>query len=217
MKLFPYGNNGVHMDELRVEPLFQNLEMAVTSPLRYRIAKLLIDQPEKEFTGREIARLLRVSHSGVQKAIRPLVEAGLAYEKRIGKSNVYWANKDSYLFKTFHRWFSAEDRIQQEVIETLQSKLEDIVVSATVFGSFAKGSAGPSSDLDLLIVARDRAEAEKRLASLAVVFARRYGIRISPKVVSESELKRKASLPYVKAAMTEGVLIAGKPLGRVLG
>ncbi len=204
------------MDELRLEPLLQNLQLTLTSPLRYRIVRLLILLPEKEFTGREIARLLHVSHTGVQKAIRPIVEAGLAQEKRIGRSNVYSANKDSYLFRTFRSWFGSEDRIQRGLVETLRSKLEDVVVSAVVFGSFAKGSAGPTSDLDLLVVTEDRPETEKRLMSLAGVFARRYGIRISPRVLSKAELKEKASLPYVKAAVKEGVHIAGEPLGTVL-
>jgi predicted nucleotidyltransferase len=204
------------MPEPRVEPLFQNLERSLTSPLRYRIARLLIHQPEKEFTGREIARLLQVSHTGVQKAIRSIVEAGLAQEKRIGRSNVYSANKDSYLFRTFRSWFGSEGRMQQEFVETLRSKLEGAVVSAVVFGSFAKGSASPTSDLDLLIVAEDRAEIEKRLTTLAGAFARRYGIRISPRVMTKTELREKASLLYVKAARTEGVLVAGQPLEKVL-
>ena len=204
------------MDDLRLGPILQNLQATLTSPLRYRIARLLIQLPEKEFTGREIARLLRVSHSGVQKAIRPIVESGLAHEKRIGRANVYSANKDSYLFRSLRSWFGAEDSIQQEMVETLRTKLAGVVISAVVFGSFAKGSASPTSDLDLLVVTEDRDETGKRLASLAGIFARRYGIRISPRVVSKAELKAKASLPYVKAARTEGVLIVGKPLGRVL-
>jgi len=204
------------MDELRADPLIRNLELAVSSPLRYRIAKLLVEQPEKEFTGREIARLLNVSHTGVQKAIERIVRMGLAHEKRIGSSNVFWTNKDSYLFRTFHSWFSLEGKIGQEILDTLRSKLEEVVASATVFGSFAKGTPDSGSDLDLLIVAGDRKEVEKRLTSLSTTFARRYGIRLSPIIVSRSELKKKASLPYLQAARNEGILVVGKPLEQVL-
>ena len=204
------------MAELTLDPVFRNLQLALTSPLRYRIARLLIQLPEKEFTGREMAKHLRVSHSGVQKAIRPIVESGLALEKRIGRSNVYSANKDSYLFKTFRNWFGAEDRIRKEIVETLRSKLADVVLSAVVFGSFAKGSAGPASDLDLLVVTEDPERTEKRLATVAEVFARRYGIRISPRLMLKNGLREKASLPYLKAARDEGVLIAVEPLERWL-
>ncbi len=204
------------MDELTVKPLFDNIEAVITSPLRYRIAKLFVEQPEKEFTGREIARLLHFSHTGVQKAIGTIVRAGLASEKIIGKSKVYRANKESYLFKTFDSWFGVEDRIPGDILETLRSKLEDAAVSVTVFGSFAKGSADSGSDLDLLIVTTDREETEKRLASLAALFARKYGIRISPRLLSKSELSRKASLPYLQAAKKEGILVTGRPLEQVL-
>ena len=74
------------MAQLTLIPLAEMFDEILDPSIRLRIVELLVSLPVKEFTGREIARLLGVSHSNVQRALRVLVEDGLASKKRTGRS-----------------------------------------------------------------------------------------------------------------------------------
>ena len=54
-------------------PLTDRLEEVLSSPVKIKVARLLTDLPDKELTGRELARLLGVSHSSIQEAMRVFV------------------------------------------------------------------------------------------------------------------------------------------------
>jgi len=78
---------------------------------------------------------------------------------------------------------------------------------AVLFGSHARGSARPDSDIDLLVVSpafdADRFGAEPLLWRLA----RRVDSRIEPVPVGEAEFTGESRSPLVDAAKREGCLV----------
>ncbi|HEX9339708.1 MAG TPA: nucleotidyltransferase domain-containing protein [Thermoplasmata archaeon] len=184
---------------------------------RLRVAMLLVRLPEKEFTGRETARLLGLSPSTALESLRILVSSGLARQRAIGRAYVFQVNRDSYLFAILDNLLRSEDRIREEILEMARSTLGEGVVSIVLFGSYARGTPGPSSDLDLLVVTEDPKKIGERLDKLEALFLRRYGLHVDAKVLTPRELRARASLPYIRMARSEGIVVGGKPLEQVIG
>jgi len=192
------------------------LEEVLTSPARFRTAKLLVRLPEKEFTGREIARILGLSHSSVQEALEVLGREGLVHQRVVGRAHAYRVNRDSYLFDMLTKVYRAERDLEDAIRETIRSALEGRVVSAVLFGSRARGAARRRSDIDLIVVTKDPEGAGEIVARLRTRLLKRYGLGLDAKLLTPMELKFKARTPYVKAALAEGRLLAGVPLKGVL-
>lgn len=200
------------MNGIKTTLLAQRLEGLLDSPNHFRVAKLLVQYPDKEFTGREIARMLGVGHTSVRKALEDIVDSGLAQQKSIGRANVYRSNEESYLFKAVQDWVGVERGLQDEILSSLRSRLRDVASSVIIFGSYVQGTPNKRSDLDLLIVAKDIEKVEERLAALQGSFVRRYALRISPKVFTEEQLAKKASARYLKEASEQGIVVVGEPI-----
>jgi len=193
-------------------PLHEGLEEVIGSPTRLRVAKLLVEHPEREFTGREVARILGVSHATVNHAMRRLSEAGLVYEKVIGRATAHRVNPDSYLHHCMKELLKLEAGLAEAIPDAIRRRLQDVSVSLVVFGSYARGDATRDSDLDLLVVTEDPVPVEARLAALEGHFIRSFGLRLSPRVVTRSGLSKRPLPPYLRDAIDEGLSIAGPPL-----
>ena len=204
------------MARLNLTPLAEMFDEILDPSIRLRIVGLLVSLPEKDFTGREIARLLGVSHSNVQRALRVLVEDGLASKKRTGRADVFWANKDHFTFKALRELFKVRRELPERIARDLLSALREPAISILIFGSYARGEADRRSDVDVLVIAKDRTELENKIGAIEASFARRYGVSLSVKVLSPSDLKRKPVPPYVQMAAKEGVLISGVPIQQVI-
>lgn len=204
------------MAQLGVLPVDGVFDEILDPSIRLRVAGLLVSFPEKEFTGREIAGFLGVAHSNVQSALRVLVEDGLASMKRIGRANVVWANKDHFSFKALSGLFRVRRELSDRIVGDLRSAFRDSGQSVTVFGSYARGEAVRRSDMDVLVVAKDRGALEDRVGGIEAAFARKYGIHLSVKVLSPSELRSRPVPSYLRAAAKEGILVSGVPIQRVM-
>jgi len=211
----PYGLLVDHMAQLTLIPLAEMFDEILDPSIRLRIVELLVSLPVKEFTGREIARLLGVSHSNVQRALRVLVEDGLASKKRTGRADVFSANRDHFTFKALRDLFKVKRELSDRIEQDLLSAFQESGISVTVFGSYARGEADRRSDVDVLVITKDRTKLENKIGTIEADFARRYNVSLSAKVLSPFDLKRKPVLPYVREAAREGILISGIPIQRV--
>ena len=213
----PYGLLVVHTAQFTLTPLSDMFNEILNPSIRLRVVGLLVSLPEKDFTGREIAGLLGVSHSNVQRALRVLVEDGLASKKRTGRADVFWANKDHFMFKALSELFKVKRELPERIVKDLYMAFRELGMSVTVFGSYARGEADRGSDVDVFVIAKDRAALEEKIGRIETDFARKYGVSLSVKVLSPSDLKRRPVPPFVQAAAKEGVLISGVPIQRVIG
>jgi len=214
-----YSPNGlleVHMDQISVMPISDVFDEILNPSIRLRVAGLLATLPDKEFTGREIAELLGVGHSNVQRAVRVLVDDGFALRKRIGNADIFRVNVSHFSFKAISELFRVKRGLSERITENLKSAFRDIGFSVTVFGSYARGAADRASDMDVLVIATNPTSVEDRVATLEADFARIYGVSLSVKVLSPPDLRRRPVPPYVRAAAQEGILISGSSLREVI-
>jgi len=100
--------------------------------------------------------------------------------------------------------------VAEAFAKDVRKLLEDNLVEIVLFGSVARGEWSEESDIDLLIVVKNNPwETQKKLADLVVDYLLRYGIYISPKVISIEDfefMKRINSAFYINVSR-EGIPI----------
>jgi predicted nucleotidyltransferase len=100
--------------------------------------------------------------------------------------------------------------IAQALAERVRLALGDRVQRIILFGSRARGEAGPDSDFDLLVVLRELAPPEARPLRLSLYRALRgAGVVAEPWVMAEEEFQETKSVVggLAHPAFNEGVLL----------
>ncbi|CRK55404.1 hypothetical protein [Alloactinosynnema sp. L-07] len=165
------------------------------------------------FTTGQLHRVLgRHSEEGIRKTLRRLVKQGVVTSDRVGNAFAYRLNRDH---------LAAEHIVGlARLAETLFSRLENRLAEweippqyAAIFGSAARGSMSPDSDVDLLLVRPDDAdegEWDAQVSTLVVEMARWLGNDVRPLEFTVDEIdSRGPDEPVLLAALEDGVTVAG--------
>lgn len=132
---------------------------AVTPTLDGDVLAILAGADE-EFSGRRIHRLLgRSSEPGVRKAAERLVDQGVVLRRQAGKANLYRLNRQHLAAPGIEILAASRLELIGRLREAI-SRWAYAPACAALFGSAARGEAGPESDLDLLIVRRRNVDEE---------------------------------------------------------
>jgi predicted nucleotidyltransferase len=81
----------------------------------------------------------------------------------------------------------------KKIARELRPLLDGVVVTAGLFGSFARGDAGTKSDIDLLVIvetAKQRERVSALLSDKLPEFAERYGLPLQPVIFERRRLTR---------------------------
>lgn len=150
---------------------------------RQRVLELLLLQPAQRFHVRELARQTGTSAGTLHRELSKLAEAGLLLRERQGNQVLYQANRACPVFEELAGLF----RKTSGAVSVLQQALQGLkpqIRFALLFGSLARGTETPGSDVDVLIVGdAGFAEVVKALYPAQELLQR----EINPVVYSDSE------------------------------
>lgn len=200
------------------------VEEVLGSKVKLRLLRKLFEDPRPK-SGREMARELGCSHTYAINNLRELEDLGVLVRRRVGPSNAYEFNEKSYVVKSMITpIFRAEQNTIHEITRRLVDKLGDNLVKVVLFGSTARGTADPRSDVDFLLVVNDdlpREEIELLASDAAAEASVEFGRPIETFVFGEEEFAKKlqAGKGMWENIRVEGVEIKSgarsvKPAGR---
>ena len=140
-----------------------------------RLLQVLMLNPGRVFFQRELARLTGEPLRGVQQGLARLIGEDVAVAVSMGGRPAYRANEANPFFLDLQRI-----AIRSLGIPEALDAAGVTALKVVVFGPYAKGVAAPGSDLDVLIVGRERTrgDAERALASLSEKVGREISIHI---------------------------------------
>jgi UTP:GlnB (protein PII) uridylyltransferase len=128
------------------EPLASLMSPVEAASLR------VLARTSSEFTGRRVANLASTgSPPGVRKALLRLSATGLVNVRAEPHSTYYSANLEHVLWPLIEQALSMPRFIEQRLIDAAQDMARPGMTIA-VFGSYARGEAGPESDIDFVFV-----------------------------------------------------------------
>lgn len=183
------------------------IEDAFGTRSKVRILRLLASDPELVRTERDIAHAIGMSTSSVNAAVSDLRQTGLLEFQRVGRSHAIRLRRGLGVVDSIESFFADE----RQTLDKVQDAISAVVPKSAacyLYGSTARRTAGPGSDLDVLIVAETLDDAEEVAAAIRTSIERVLPIRVEIIV-----LDRKAARTRRKSALLENVHKEGRRLG----
>jgi predicted nucleotidyltransferase len=126
------------------------LELLIPSQTRVRLLTLFLLNPGKEYYIREIERMTGENYAAIHSELANLESLGLLTRQRKGKQLYFSVNQDFFLYHDLQQVVLKTEGVSR----TLRDRLGDLkgITCMFIYGSFASGTAGAESDIDLFIV-----------------------------------------------------------------
>jgi len=169
-------------------------------------------QNDLEQSGREIARAIGLSPKPLNEVLAQLTDEGLLLQRNIGRVYLFRLNRNNRLVaELVVPLFEGEKELLNRALTEVFENVPDIL-SVILYGSVSRGEEGPFSDIDLLVVTDDGAQAEEILEERAVAFLRRYGNLLSFIVMSSDEFRQdyREGDDFLREVLSTGRVITGR-------
>jgi len=163
-------------------------------------------------TSKELEKCSGLSHEPVFRILKNLVKERYLKEKKVGKTNVYEFvfTDETYLVFTYFvtkklNKFKAKYKKVFKVIKEFAESIED-KAAIILFGSYAKGTETPESDIDLLVVSKN-----KNIPKIASIFKTKYALIIRPVVINPKDFKniKKDNPAFYDDLINYGIIFDG--------
>jgi len=176
------------------------LEALIPSKTRIKLLTLFLLNPESEYYIREIVRMTGENINGVRRELANLESFGLLAGKRRGNQQYFSVNRDFFLYNELQQIVLKTEGVARIILENLSPAQR--IECMFVYGSFAAGTAGGKSDIDLFIVGDVD---ERSLIPLVHTSERAINREINYTLINSSEFKRRreAGDPFVKNVLDE--------------
>lgn len=193
----------------------------VGDPAKIKTVKLLMKQPEG-VSGRELGRLIGVSHFKSHSVLTELAKQGMLIVRKAGKANIYKLNKQHLMIEKLRPLFQMEENIFTIVGDLLFSKLKPKPLSIILYGSIARNEERPDSDIDILVIYDDDVFDPKltdEILEEGSDMPAKFGNRLSAIAVQLSKFQGgvKSKDPLFYRIFREGRVIAGLSINEVQG
>jgi predicted nucleotidyltransferase len=174
---------------------------------------LFLLKHEALMSEREIAAVSGVSHMSVNRVMHELAQMNFVHILRTGRSHLWRINRDSYAYQVLSEILQlpAGSRAPfQDLKKTILSNLPlSLIEKITLFGSIAQGTEQFNSDIDLCIQVKNglaKQNIKQAVEKLGLLCLEKYGNVLSPYILSDSELKQKASLKLI-SNINQGIIL----------
>lgn len=173
-------------------------------------------------SGRRIHELSAVrALRTTQRILDELVALGLVDMQKVGPANAYTLNRGHVLWGPIEQILATRAVVQSAVEEAVREVTAGVVVSAAIYGSMARGEAGPESDVDVLVVWEDATAVDQRDAVLEALderVRRLTGNRAQVLAVTGAELARLVEHddPLVASIRRDGQTVTGVEIRTLL-
>ncbi len=161
------------------------LEMLFRSRARLRILRRLLFATRREFYQRELAIVDDLQVNAVKRELPRLLRAGLVLSRVRAGRKYFRINPTHGLYPELKALF-----LKASVLGRYLRRMQDVTSKidlAFVFGSFAKGEEDERSDLDLVVVTKERSHDVDDLWDLGEV---EVGTEFNPMHYSPEEFRR---------------------------
>lgn len=168
-------------------------ELLFPNQYRRKVLALLMLNPQRWLHLRELARLTGTSPGTLKKELDALTSVGLLKLQKVGNQTQFSANTEHPVFPELSALVRKTTGLR-DVLALALAPLASQIEVAFVFGSMAKATEGPQSDVDLLLIGNATfGQVANAVYDAQLVLAR----DINPKVMSRVEWSEKKNAQNV--------------------
>jgi predicted nucleotidyltransferase len=168
-------------------------ELLFPNQYRRKVLALLMLNPQRWLHLRELARLTGASPGTLKKELDALTSVGLLKLQKVGNQTQFSANTEHPVFPELSALVRKTTGLR-DVLALALAPLASQIEVAFVFGSMAKATEGPQSDVDLLLIGDATfGQVANAVYEAQLVLAR----EINPKVMNRVEWSEKKNAQNV--------------------
>ncbi len=168
-------------------------ELLFPNQYRRKVLALLMLNPQRWLHLRELARLTGASPGTLKKELDALTSVGLLKLQKVGNQTQFSANMEHPVFPELSALVRKTTGLR-DVLALALAPLAAQIEVAFVFGSMAKATEGPQSDVDLLLIGNATfGQVANAVYDAQLVLAR----DINPKLMSRVEWSEKKNAQNV--------------------
>ena len=184
------------------------LSFALASENRKEIAKALFEYPKRQWSCTAMEETIKLPHATVFRALKGLTYFGILKQVKINKKDIIYELAESPLAAELKRAINIDKIAARSIAMEFVNKIKRQVESAVLYGSSAKGSLKPESDIDILVVA-DKAY-RKDILDAAADISTKLNRTISPVVVDRKELNKEKKSQFMRSVKENMEVLYGK-------
>lgn len=193
---------------------------------KVKILRYLVVHQEEQ-SGRHIALEAGVNHWQCHKVLQEFYKRGILTMKRAGNTYLFGFRKNQYIVKKaiiplFGTELGLTDNLIRDLIGVIKKLVnKNEILSLVLFGSMTTGKGKPHSDLDFMVLVKDKADTQainEEITENNDYFMDSYGNMLSPYIIARSEfLKRhKKRDKLIENIIKQGNIIYGKTIGEII-
>ncbi|HLC84734.1 MAG TPA: nucleotidyltransferase domain-containing protein [Candidatus Nanoarchaeia archaeon] len=178
------------------------------------ILAFLLNNLDKDYSIREIAKELGQDYKIVFTTIKQIASDGIITMKRVSNINRCQAlvTKENAALLAYISQRKAQKTLPKKISQALKEAVQGITnpfYTLLIFGSHAKGSARPSSDIDILAIVQEKGQ-EQEIRSAIKRSATLNNLQINPVILTIEEFQAGRKEPSVsKEAYEKHLIIHG--------
>ena len=185
-----------------------------TSDNRKQIFQTLTDYPDRTWSCPSVEEATKLPHATTFRTLKELVGLGVLKTSRLSRKTLIFELAKGPLVQTTKNMLQAENEalitMAKEFAGEIASKK---VISCVVYGSVAEGRATAQSDIDVLVLVKQKDKtAEREMFDAAARLSTDFNKTISPLIMTEKEFKSALSKnePLALNIIEKNVVIYGK-------
>jgi len=188
------------------------IENFLGSKVKIRVLRFFFEFPFVKRNLRELSAECKQGLGALAEALKSLVDVGILEKEKVGREELYYLNKNSELFKPLKKLFEIEKRkfpfpiVYRNLLGDVLTSTKRYSKSIVLFGSLVSGDFTSKSDVDLLFISNDEETIRKRCMEIE----NKYGIKIQPIVINESETGKFKKTKLYKTIIRESIVLCGK-------
>ena len=198
------------------------LDRVLGSSTKVNALAALMANPNKTVLEVELAKEAGCSVSEVNRQMKDLVGASIVIMQRVGKGKLYQINTQHFLYKPLSKLFRGLEEVYREIASKITAHItrRHEVKAIILFGSLVRGKIRSDlveepSDLDLIVIARDKERAERvkqdMVSFINSEISMQYGMTVYPIVLSLEEYKTMLEKdPFIIDVHAKGELLHGE-------
>lgn len=185
------------------------LENLFGSKAKIKLVRTLYRFKDRSFTLSELAKYSGVTRQGIIKVLDDLNGMNFLRLEKIGNSIVIRLNRNEFI-NGILKIYELEENTLNKLIGVIKSYFKDKnIISLALFGSIAKGEENFNSDIDLLIITKNKKLVFQISEKCNLEIINKFGNVLMPYILTENEFKKSN---IRKDVINNHILIKGEKL-----
>ena len=193
--------------------LYRNyLEKLLGNRTKIAMLRSFYQIPNKIWSSRDLAKFIGIYNTTVLDNLVDLEEMGLVDIGMHGHVKTIKLNKESFVFTEIAKpLFEKEAKTFEALVNSLKSiiKSKDIQLFV-LFGSIVERREKSNSDIDILIVTKNKESVDILLTEKQGYIVKMFGNELAPHIMSPAEFKEKQNAPFLREAKKNHIPIYGE-------